>query len=133
MILLDTHTLVWWQAGGKLLSKRARNAIAAADRVLVSPVSLWEVTMLSVKKRILLDRDPYIWCRDLFDDDQVELAPLSAQAAVHAGLLPDSGFKGDPADAMIYATAHEKLVPLVCKDSKISTYAESAHEVEIIW
>jgi hypothetical protein len=39
MILLDTHVLLWWRAGGERLSTAAARAIARADTVLVSPIS----------------------------------------------------------------------------------------------
>ena len=42
MILLDTHALLWWQAGGQRLSVRARREIARSERVLVSPITFWE-------------------------------------------------------------------------------------------
>jgi PIN domain nuclease of toxin-antitoxin system len=32
MILLDTHVLLWWQAGGERLSTAAARAIAYAER-----------------------------------------------------------------------------------------------------
>lgn len=43
MILLVTHVLLWWQAGGERLSKRASRELAKAEIALVSPISCWEV------------------------------------------------------------------------------------------
>ena len=48
-MLLDTHGILWWQAGGERLSAVARRAIAAAQLLLVSPVSCWEVALLAEK------------------------------------------------------------------------------------
>ncbi len=133
MILLDTHVLLWWQAGGARLSAAAGRAIARADVLLVSPVSCWEVATLLGKGRIALDRDVYAWVRDLFGSDEVQLAPLTPQVAVAAALLGPVGFHGDPADRLLYATALEHSVPLVTKDESIRSYAEQAGDLRTIW
>ena len=45
-LLLDTHTLLWFASGDESLGLEARAAIAYPDNeVLVSVVSLWEVTI----------------------------------------------------------------------------------------
>ena len=133
MILLDTHVLLWWQSGGERLSVRAAREIARADAVLVSPISCWEITMLIEKERVVLDRPPYTWVRDLLEQERIELASLSAQAAVGAALLPGAGFGGDPADAFLYASARELVVPLVTKDANIRSFARATKDVRTIW
>ncbi len=43
-ILLDTHALLWWLAGDRQLSRKAKAAIADEDNaVWVSAASAWEV------------------------------------------------------------------------------------------
>lgn len=120
MILLDTHVLPWWQADGARLSRRAARAIERADSILVSPVSYWEVSLLEAKGRIRLDRDPFQWVRDMLLDGRLMTAALSPSAAMYAGSLPAHGFEGDPADAMIYATAMQERVPLRAGSSPAS-------------
>jgi PIN domain nuclease of toxin-antitoxin system len=131
-ILLDTHVLVWWQAGGARLSDAATRAIETADTVLVSPLTCWEVAMLHRRGRLVLDRDPMIWVRDLFRADRIDLAPLSPEAAVWAGGLADD-FPGDPIDRLLYATARDLRVPLVSKDERLRDHARAAREVELVW
>ena len=133
MILLDTHALLWWQAGGEGLSSRAARAISEAARVLLCPVSFWEIGMLLEKGRISLDRDAYVWTADLLSAEQVDLAPLTASGALAAGRLPAQGFAGDPADAMLYATARELDVPLVSKDSRIREHARQERDLRVVW
>lgn len=133
MILLDTHVVLWWQAGGTRLSQRARREIERADRVLVSPVSFWEVSVLVEKRRVELDRNAFVWADDLLAADRVELAPLTHTAAVAAGQLPAAGFRGDPADSLLYATARELAVPLVTKDRAIRGHARDAGDVKTMW
>ena len=133
MILVDTHALLWWQAGSRRLSARASREIARADVVLVSPISCWETAILAAKGRVALDREVFVWIRDLFDDDQVDVAGLSPQAAAGAALLPGEGFRGDPADCLLYATARELAVPLVTKDSAIREHAAATGGLRTVW
>jgi PIN domain nuclease of toxin-antitoxin system len=133
MIMLDTHVLLWWQAGGERLSAGAARAIARAEVLLISPISCWEVATLLSKGRIALDRDVYVWVRDLFGAQQVQLAPVPPQVAVSAAMLGAAGFHGDPADRFLYATALEHSVPLVTKDESIRSFAEKAGDLRTIW
>ena len=105
LILLDTHTLVWLDAGDGRLGKRARGVIDAAlreDELLVSAISFWEVAMLSRKGRLRLRQEPETWRRDLLDRGMVEV-PVDGEVGIRAAGLDD--FHGDPADRIIVATA----------------------------
>ena len=133
MILLDTHVILWWQAVDDRLSARDRREVERAERILVSPVSLWEVGLLFDKGRVRLDRDVFIWAQDFLAGERIELAELTPTAAVAAGLLPGLGFVGDPADAMLYATARERGVPLISKDARIRGFAATRRDLRVIW
>jgi len=132
-ILLDTHVLLWWQAGGERLSAVADRAIREADRVLISPLSCWEATTLHRQGRIALDRDPLVWVQALFRVPRVGPAPLSVEAAALAGTLDQDRFPGDPIDRMLYATALDLRIPLVTKDERLTDYARSVGDVDVIW
>lgn len=82
-LLLDTHALLWWLNDDEKLGGRARGLIGdPANDVLVSAVSLWEIT---VKLRI---------------------GKLDADIAEILGVLPDQGFQRlDIADAHLVALA----------------------------
>jgi PIN domain nuclease of toxin-antitoxin system len=131
-VVVDTHVLLWWRAGERL-SRRATRELARAEKLLVSPIVFWEVAVLLSKGRIELDRDLFEWISDVLGEEQVELAPLSAQAAGHAGLLPLRGFGGDQADCLIYATAREAMLPLVTKDRALHDFAQQAKDVRAVW
>jgi PIN domain nuclease of toxin-antitoxin system len=131
-LLLDTHVLLWWQAGGKRLSRRVGAAIHGADRVLISPLTCWELATLHRRGRIVLDREPTAWVADLLQGGAVGLAELSPEAATWAGQLDDA-FPGDPIDRLLYATARDLRVPLVTKDESIRAFAAASKEVAVIW
>ncbi len=132
-LLLDTHVLLWWQAGGQLLSARAARELSRADTVLISPITCWEVATLVARGRVRLDRDVFDWVRDVFSQERIELAPLSAQAAVGAARLTEAGFHGDPVDRFLYATARQRVVPFVTKDARIRSFARAQRDVRAIW
>lgn len=133
-LLLDTHALLWWQAKSKKLSRRAAKEIARADVVLVSAISCWEVATLLAERRIQLDRTIDAWLEDMASDDTIELVPLTPRASVQAFALDVAGFRGDPADRLIYATAAELMVPLVTADTRIHDFVEGARlPVRLVW
>ena len=130
-IVLDTHTLLWWQAGSSRMSTNALRAISAAAFVLVSPISFWEISMLVQKGRIGLDRPTTKWVTDFESTSGVEIAPLTPAIAVLAGELVD--FHGDPADRILVATAASFGVPLITKDEKIHAYAKPGASLTALW
>ena len=130
-IVLDTHALIWWQAESSMLSRRAATTITNAARILVSPISFWELSMLVVKRRIALDRPTIAWVNDFLTEDRVEVADLTPSIAVAAGLLAD--FHGDPADRLIAATAIKHGAVLVTKDNKIHKFAKASATLATTW
>ncbi len=131
--LLDTHVLLWWLSGGSRLSAAAAAAIETAERVLVSPISCWEIGMLARAGRIRLDRPIASWIARVFDDRRSAVAQLSPEAAGWAGALDDARFPGDPADRLIYATALEHRIPLISKDERLREFAAVAGDVRVVW
>jgi len=131
-LLVDTHALLWWQAGSDRLSPTARDLIGEADEVLVSPITCWEVSMLLAKGRIALDRPVVAWTNALLGrSGAARSVDLTPEAAIAAGQLED--FHGDPADRLIYATALVGRLPLVSKDRRLRTYAEGDGRVAVVW
>ncbi len=133
MIVLDTHTLIWWVNGDQQLSSVARKAIAnelAADggQILVSAISAWEIAMLIAKDRLVLTMDLDDWLATVESIEGVMLVALSTEVAVQSVRLPGR-FHADPADRIIAALARHFSVPLITADSRIQTY----QHVKTIW
>jgi PIN domain nuclease of toxin-antitoxin system len=64
VIVLDTHTLVWWVAGDPALSKKAKTAIErelAGGEIIVSAISAWEIAMLVEREKLVLSMDVGSW------------------------------------------------------------------------
>ena len=131
MIVLDTHTLVWWVTGDVALSKKAKTAIDRelnGGQIIVSAISAWEIAMLVERERLVLSMDVESWLATVAKIDAVRFIPLDVEIALKSVDLPGS-FHKDPADRMIVATARKLAVPLVTKDEKIRAYAH----VKTIW
>lgn len=131
MIVLDTHTLVWWVSGDPLLSERARTAIEREQPdgdIIVSSISAWEIAMLVERGKLVLTMDVDSWLSTVAQIDAVHFHPVDVEIATKSVDLPGD-FHKDPADRMIVATARKLAVPLVTKDDKIRAYAH----VKTIW
>lgn len=131
MIVLDTHTLVWWVTGDATLSKKAMKAIEreqAGGAIIVSSISAWEIAMLVTHGRLVLAMDVSSWLATVAEIEVVRFVPVDVEISVKSVELPGE-FHKDPADRMIVATARKLAVPLVTKDDKILNYPH----VKTIW
>lgn len=130
-LLLDTHALLWWQAGSDRLSPRARRLIDTAPRLFLSSISLFELAQLVDRGRVALDRPTQIWVHDLLADGIVTIAELTPAIAVAAAQLDE--FTGDHADRIVYATAVHNQLTLVTKDGHLADYARAHGDATIEW
>jgi PIN domain nuclease of toxin-antitoxin system len=128
VIILDTHTWIWYASEDPQLSKPAKGRITRAEALGVHPVSCWEVAMLSNAGRIKLSLDVTQWIARALERPKVELLPFTPAAAIRAAGLGGS-FPGDPADRFIVGTALDMGVPLVTRDQRISDWGH----VQTIW
>ena len=131
-VVADTHAILWWRGDPARLSSAALRALERADPVLLSPISIWEVSTLIRLGRVRLDRDLLDWLADLASEG-IALADLTPRAAVDAGSWSPEEFPGDPADRLIYATARDLRAPLVSKDEKMHRVAAARGDVRVIW
>ena len=132
MIVLDTHTLLWWASGDEAqLSQRAQRAIAAeleGGRIMVSSISAWDLAMLVAKGRVGLSMDIEEWLSVVSQIEAVSFVPVDNDIAVKSIALPGE-FHKDPADRIIVATARKLAAQLVTADDKIRAYPH----VRTVW
>jgi PIN domain nuclease of toxin-antitoxin system len=129
LILLDTHILIWFAQGDPRLGEGSRTIIAdeaAKDRVAVSPISFWEVSMLVDKGRLSLGISVRDWAEAVMRQPQISIEPITPAIALDAGQLRGD-IHGDPADRLIVATARSLVCPLLTTDRKILAYAAEGH------
>jgi PIN domain nuclease of toxin-antitoxin system len=128
-VLLDTCAVIWL-ANGEAMLPGAIDAIVQAglaEGAFVSPISAWEVGLLSrpraggrIAKEFL--PDPKTWFARLMAGAGIKSAPLTPEIAIDACFLPGE-LHGDPADRLLLATARYLRVPIVTRDRQILAYA----------
>lgn len=131
MIVLDTHTLLWWVNDPSTLSMPAKKAIDAAVEsrsVYVSCISAWEIALLVERGRLRLALDVRDWICRCEALPFLTFVPLDNAIAVESVRLPDFPH-ADPADRIIAATALSLGAVLVTKDDKLQSYPH----VKTIW
>ncbi len=126
MIVVDTHTWIWWAADRHKLSRVAQDALAGTDVVAVAAITLWEIAMLVEKRRLIFNQGVLGWLQDTIAYTNTRVLPLTAPIVV---LATSIGQFRDPADRLIAATALTHNVSLVTKDDRI----RGSGVVDTIW
>jgi PIN domain nuclease of toxin-antitoxin system len=96
VIVLDTHTLVWWVSDDPLLSKRARTAIEREQPdgdIIVSSISAWEIAMLVERGKLVLSMDVGSWLSTVAQIDAVQFLPVNVDVATKSVDLPGISIK----------------------------------------
>jgi len=128
VIVLDTHVLVWLDAGSPQLGSRAIQVIDQAladDALAVSAMSFWEIAMLVNKGHLSMDISLNRWRKELIDRGLLELPVDGATGIVAANF---QGFHGDPADRIIVATTLSCGGSLITADKKILSWSGLSHK-----
>jgi PIN domain nuclease of toxin-antitoxin system len=129
LLLLDTHIWLWEVfATGQLSSSiRARISDAAQLRRLrLSAISIWEISLLASRGKIELGPPVMPWITEAEGRSGIVFEPLSTEIAVEAGALP-GGFRSDPADLIIVATARVTGAMLLTRDRRILDYGAAGN------
>lgn len=129
-LLLDTHIWIWALNGDRSAlsasSVEMLNHASAHGRLLVSAISVWEVAVLSNKRRISLTQPIDAWVSAGLSAPGMRLVPLTPEIAIDSTRLPGV-VHGDPADRIIIATARRIAATLVTSDRAILDYAKAGH------
>ncbi len=129
--LLDTHVWIWWHADPAKISQPACEAIEGVgeeDRLLLSPISIWEVSRLVQKGRLALSMDLEVWVGRALDFPRLSIAELTPEVAIESNRLPGE-FHRDPADQIIVATARITGATVITTDKAIRSYSH----VRTLW
>lgn len=117
LLLLDTHTFLWWNIGGGTLGVNAREAIADPENVVfVSAATAWEIATKRQTGKLEAPGDIAGWIRE---NDFAELE-ISVEHATLSAELPQH--HRDPFDRMLVAQAKIAGLTLVSSDSDIAKY-----------
>lgn len=127
MLLLDTHAWLWATDGAPRLGRKASRLIdraAAAGRLRLSVVSVFEVAALCAKRRVTVRPTVEEWIAAALDTDGLRVAEVTAAIALDAGRIPPSDL-ADPMDRIIAATARRLDASVVTADRALLLFAEA--------
>jgi PIN domain nuclease of toxin-antitoxin system len=128
-LLWDTCATIWIYEKARL-SQAARDAMGEAHREgvpsYVSPITAWEVGMLTARGRLQLLIRPERWFANLFEVPGVRLAELSADLLIASSYLPGKPPK-DPTDRILAATARDLGATLITRDRALLDYGKQGH------
>jgi len=116
--LLDTHIWLWMLREPHKLSSLVHQALHdPGNERYLSPISIWEVTVLLEKKRIAMHEDFAVWFARTSEDVELIEAALNWEIAHDMRyILPNHK---DPADRFLAATAVAYDLTLVTADQKL--------------
>jgi PIN domain nuclease of toxin-antitoxin system len=129
--LLDTHSFLWTVFDTGKLSQTARNMITEPDnRILVSSISFWEISLKSALGKL-----------ELVDCTPKELPGIATQMGLECiALQPDHAasfyqlprrIHKDPFDRMLVWLAIQEHWVLISKDQQIANYAQ--YGLRTVW
>lgn len=114
-LLLDTHIWLWsLLEPGKVGRHLQREFQQSSNQLWLSPVSVWEATVLQRKGRLVIPGDPVKWFERALTG--LHEAPLNYEMALLAEQLP---LHADPADRFLAATAKVLGLTLVTADRRL--------------
>jgi PIN domain nuclease of toxin-antitoxin system len=116
--LLDTHIWIWsFTQAGRLSSRVAKVLANSQNELWLSPVSVWELTILCREGRMQVHPDLSTWVRRSMSDLQLSEAPLTVEVAL---AIPTISFAhADPADQFLAATAKVFDLSLITADEHL--------------
>lgn len=125
MILIDTHTLIWFMFDDSQLSEVALSKIKSEDKVYVSVASLWEIAIKQSLGKLKITNS----IQDITDkcaEADILILPLEPKHLDYIKELPD--IHRDPFDRLIISQVVTEGMTLITKDNTIPQY-----DVKTLW
>jgi PIN domain nuclease of toxin-antitoxin system len=124
--LLDTHTLLWYLDGHPALPRKLAVSLDNSEKIVVSIVSLWEITIRSSLGKIELSFSLEQIRDKVSLDKKFQMLDISFDHLI--GLSKLSHHHGDPFDRLLIAQAIAEKLPIVSADRHFNAYP-----IEVIW
>ncbi len=128
-LLLDTCATVWISCDDDVSEDALEaldNAHKFGEAVFVSPITAWEIGLLTARGKVNLMMPPDRWFERLLQAPGLRLAEMPPKVLIASSFLPGAPPK-DPADRIVVATAREFGFVLVTRDKPLLAYAEQGH------
>ncbi len=120
-LLADTHVVLWALLRPAQLDRRAARALrSAANDVLVSAASMWEIAIKAELGKLRLPGSPADWLPGALERTGFDTLPIGGAHALAAGGLPPH--HRDPFDRMLVAQALAEGLTIVTRDARFERY-----------
>jgi PIN domain nuclease of toxin-antitoxin system len=128
-LLLDTCALIFIAEDRDIRQEAAdllNGAYAAGVLTYVSPISAWEIGLLTSRNRLQLLTSPQRWFSRMLEAPFVRLADMRPDLLIESSFLPGEPPR-DPADRIIAATARDLACTLLTRDRVLLAYGKQGH------
>jgi PIN domain nuclease of toxin-antitoxin system len=114
-LLLDTHVVIWWDAG-EALRPEAFDTIRNASEIYVSAASAWEIGIKTALGKL---RSTRTLATVIAENGFIEL-PVMVKHAQAVAALP--ALHRDPFDRLLVAQAKVEGLTLLTRDPQVAAY-----------
>ena len=131
MIILDTCAIIWDALEPQKLSSKAKVAIENADKqnaLIISDISIWEISMLVKKGRMEIDATPAHFINLFLQSRNISVKSISPEIA-ELSVNFSENINNDPADRLIAATSIIHNARLVTADENLL----NSDLIETLW
>jgi PIN domain nuclease of toxin-antitoxin system len=119
--LLDTHALLWFLAGERALSPRARLLVEDPDNtIFVSVASLWEIAIKVGLGKLDIGQPYTEFVHDQLNRTAFEVLGIETRHLISLSNLPLH--HRDPFDRMLVAQAISEGLPIIGIDAAFDEY-----------
>ena len=124
IVVLDTCAVLWLTLEPESLSLKAHKAIATADELIVSSISIWEIGLKATRNKIDLGTHFEDYVERLSMSSEIQILPVDHKMWMNSVLLDWK--HRDPADRVIVALAEQFKAKLITDDVDINKFYELA-------
>ena len=127
--LLDTCAVIWITRNDPVDPAAAEAMSEAYDEgrpVCISPVTAWELGMLTARRKIAETKPVEVWYEEFCATRGLMELPLTTDILIRSSFLPGP-VHNDPFDRILIATAREKDLTIVTRDKAILAYGAAGH------
>ncbi len=131
VILLDTCAIIWDALEQSKITELAKSAIAKADEhnaLIISDISIWEVSMLIKRSRIEVDTTAANFINLFLQSRNVSVISISPEIAELSTNFGNE-INNDPADRIIAATSIIYNAQIITADSNL----RQSSLIDTIW
>jgi PIN domain nuclease of toxin-antitoxin system len=120
MIVLDTSALLYWTLDPDKCSPKAKTALAQADQIVISSISVWEIALKVKRGKLEIPLTIPDYVERLNRLEKLDILPVDVQTWLD-NLNLDWEHR-DPADRTIVAIAARHACPLLTSDRIIALF-----------